>query len=180
MARTSKNTSTTVDNVNKSETNEVKPVEKQDVRVRELQPTDYVTVRSGFAGKLVYKSARTGERFVWPELGDEQDIELQELKNAKGSAKTYFINNWFLFDDPAVISYLGVEKMYENALTADGFEDLFQKKPDEIERIVGKLTPGQRTSLAFLARQKIQNHEVDSLKVINALEKTLNVQLIEH
>lgn len=150
------------------------------IRVKELKPTDYITVRNGFAGRLVYKSKRTGEKFVWSELGDEQDIELQELKNAKNSAKGFFINNWFLFDDPAVVAYLGVERMYQYTLNADDFMGLFDRKPEEIEAILSKLPDGQKASLAYYARTKIASHEVDSLRVINMLEKYLDVQLIEH
>lgn len=158
----------------------VKTKENVKVRVKELKPTDYVTVKNGFAGRLVYASKRTGERFIWPELGDEQDIELQELKNAKNSSKGFFINNWFLFDDPAVIAYLGLERYYQNTLNAEDFQGLFEKTPAEIEKIISKIPNGQKASLAFYARQKIANNEIDSLKVINLLEKYLNIQLIEH
>ena len=42
-----------------------------------------VTVRNGFQGRLVYKSKRTGERFVWDSFGAEQDMEMSELRNAR-------------------------------------------------------------------------------------------------
>ena len=47
---------------------------------KEVDPNQYVTVRNGFQGRLVYKSKRTGERFVWDSFGAEQDMELSELK----------------------------------------------------------------------------------------------------
>ena len=152
---------------------------KETIKVKELKPTDYITVRNGFAGMLVYISKRTGEKFIWNELGDEQDIELQELKNARNSSKGFFENNWFLFDDPAVIEYLGVERMYKNSLTANEFSGLFELPPERIEERLEKLPKGQRGSLAYYARQKIQNHEIDSLRVIRILEKYLGVQLVE-
>ena len=152
---------------------------KANVKVKELKPTDYITVRNGFAGKLIYVSKRTGEQFIWDAFGDEQDMELQELKNARNSAKGFFENNWFLFDDPAVISYLGVERMYANALSVNDFDGLFKKTPGEIEDALSRLPSGQKTSLAYYARQKIIDHEIDSLRVIELLEKYLNVQLIE-
>ena len=70
------------------------PAPKQSYKVRRDLPLNMiVTVRNGFNGRLVYKSPRTGERFVWDEFGDEQDLEFQELRNARNSQKAFFENN---------------------------------------------------------------------------------------
>lgn len=154
--------------------------EKTSYRAKKaLDPTMYVTVKNGFSGTLVYKSKRTGEKFKWQEFGDEQEMELQELKSARSTYKDYFINNWFLFDDPEVIEWLGMGQYYKKALNLKDFDKLFKKKPDEIRDIVSGLSAGQKKSIAFRAKQMIDNDEIDSIKVINALEETLGVELIE-
>ena len=154
--------------------------EKQSYRVKaDLDPNMYVTVKNGFNGTLVYKSRRTGEKFVWEAFGDEQEIELQELKNARNASKAFFINNWFLFDDPAIIDWLGVGQYYKNSLSADRFVALFEMPPEEIKTTVKKLSAGQKTSLIFRAKQMIANGEIDSIKTINALEEALGIELIE-
>ena len=145
----------------------------------QLTPDMYITVRNGFNGRLVYKSRKTNEMYIWEGFGAEQDMELQELKNAKNSNKAFFENNWFMIDDPEVIAYLGVERFYRNALTYEGFDDLFKMKPAEIEARIALLSKGQRDSVAYRARQLIAEKEIDSLKVIDALEKSLGVELIE-
>ena len=144
-----------------------------------LTPTTLVTVKNGFNGKLVYKSSRTNEKFVWDSFGAEQDIELQELKNAKSAHKAYYANNWFLFDNPEVLSYLGVEKLYASALSFDEFEDLFTKSPDEVQARISEIPEGQRHSLIYKAKQLISDGAIDSIKMINALEESLGVELIE-
>lgn len=156
------------------------PVEKETYIIKEYQPTTFVTVRNGFSGTLIYKSKRTGETFVWDDFGDEQDIELQELKNAKNSSKIFFENNWFLIDDPNILAYLGVDRFYKNALAFDNFDDLFEMSPDEIGERISQLSKGQKQSVEFRARQLIVDGTIDSRKVITALEKSLGVQLIEH
>lgn len=159
---------------------EDKPVAKTRYKVRKnLDPNSIITVKNGFQGRLVYISKRTQERFIWDEFGDEQDIELQELKNAKNSSKAFFENNWFLIDDPEVIDYLGVTRYYKYALNADSFDELFSKSPDEVREIVGKLSSGQKKTVAFRAKQKIADGEIDSIKVISALEDVLSVELID-
>ena len=146
---------------------------------RTLTSSTYITVRNGFNGRLIYKSRKTGERFVWDAFGDEQEMELQELKNAKNSNKGFFENNWFMISDPEVIEYLGVERFYRNALSFENFDSLFSLAPDEVTEKVKLLSSGQRTSVAYRAKQLIEEGVIDSIKVINALEKSLGVKLIE-
>lgn len=144
-----------------------------------LTPNTFVTVRNGFNGRLVYKSSRTNEKFVWEGFGAEQDIELQELKNAKSAHKTFFEKNWFLLDDPEVISYLGVEKFYSSALSFADFEDLFTKSPEEVKARIETIPDGQKQSLIYQAKRLISDGTIDSMKMVNALEESLGVELIE-
>lgn len=153
-----------------------KPIIAKDIDLNQLIP-----VRNGYQGRLVYKSPRTHEKFVWPDFGSEQMVELLELRNAKNTYKKYYMNNWFMFDDDYswVIDYLGLGQYYKHALTIDSFDDLFQKSAAEIEKIVAKLSAGQKSSLSYRARQLIADGEIDSNKAIAALERSLGVDLIE-
>lgn len=78
-----------------------------------------------------------------------------------------------------VIDYLGLGQYYKYALTIDSFDDLFQKSAAEIEKVVAKLSAGQKSSLSYRARQLIAEGEIDSNKAIAALERSLGVELIE-
>lgn len=149
-------------------------------RIRKsLDPNTIVTVKNGFQGCLVYKSRRTKESFVWEGFGDEQDMDLQELKNAKNSSKAFFVNNWFLIDDPEILDYLGVTQFYKYALNYNSFDDLFNKTPNEIKKIVSRLSNGQKKSVAYRAKELISEGVIDSIKVINVLEESLAIELIE-
>lgn len=154
-------------------------VTEQKAVPKEIDPHQYITVRNGFQGRLVYISKRTGEKFVWDSFGDEQDIELIELKNAKNSSKKFFTNNWFVFEDGWVLDYLGVRQFYRNALSIDNFDSVFSQTPAEIKKTIGKLSAGQKRSLAYRAKQLIADGEIDSNKAISALEEALGVELIE-
>lgn len=178
-----KNTETTeaVSEKETASTPEAKPVKSAvTYKVKELDPHDYVTVVNGFTGSLVYRSSRTGELFEWGAFGDEQEIELQELKAAKNSQKAFFENNWFLIGDPDVINYLGVERFYKDALTLENFDDVFGMEPAEAKKKINKLSAGQKKSVASRARQLIREGQIDSIKLINSLEECLGVELIEH
>ena len=146
---------------------------------KEVDPNQYVTVRNGFQGRLVYKSKRTGERFVWDSFGAEQDMELSELKNARNSNKKYFINNWFMFDEPWVVDYIGMSQYYKFAISIQDFDRLFEKPAAEIGKIISKLSDGQKKSVAYRAKQLIAEDGIDSNRTIAALEKHLGTELIE-
>lgn len=152
---------------------------KYNVKQRRLTPHTIVTVRNGFAGVLVYRSRHTGEKFKWDGYGSEQYMELQELRNAKGSSKAFFENGWFLIDDDDVIEYLGLQSVYKNALKYDDIDALFGLKPNEIESKIKAAPDGQKVSIAHRARQLISDGKIDSIRVITTLEKCLGVELIE-
>lgn len=154
--------------------------EKKNYHVKkDLDPNMYVVVKNGFNGTLVYKSKKTGERFVWQSFGDEQEMELSELKSARNSNKAFFVNNWFLFDDPEVIDWLGMSQYYKHALNSKSFDKLFEQTPSAIKSSVSELSDGQKKSVAFRAKQLITDGTIDSIKVITALEDSLSVELIE-
>lgn len=171
---TKKTTATTVqtDSVEKS----VTPIIPKDI-----DPNQIVLVRNGFQGKLVYVSPRTKEVYRWDGFGDEQEMELRELRNAKSSAKKFFINNWFMFDkeDAWVIDYLGLNQYYKNSLNLDEFDSLFTKSASEIKKVISKLSDGQKKSIAYRARHMVLANEIDSNKVIAALEEALGIELVE-
>lgn len=148
---------------------------------KDIDTSMLIPVYNGFQGRLVYKSSRTKEKFVWDEFGDMQEIELRELRSAKSSAKAFFANNWFMFDDEYtwVIEYLGIKAFYKNAISLDSFDDIFKKSPEEIGKIVSKLSAGQKKSVSYRARQLIVSEDLDSRKKIAALEKSLGETLIE-
>lgn len=152
---------------------------RESYKPKQFDLNQVVTVRNGFQGRLVYRSAKTGERFVWDGFGSEQDMEISELRSARNAHKRYFENNWFLFDDPEVVEYLGLRQFYKNALSVDNFDDIFRLSPDALKERLNKLSAGQKKSVAYRAKQLIAEDEIDSIKVINALEECLGVELIE-
>lgn len=155
------------------------PVENKPLVAKDIDVHQYVTVRNGFQGKLVYVSQKTGEHFVWDGFGTEQEMELLELRNAKNSAKKFFQNNWFMFDEDWIVDYLGLKHFYKHAVKIEDFDKIFEMSPAEIKNTVTALSDGQKKSVAYRAKLLIAEGEIDSNKAINALEEALGVELIE-
>lgn len=176
MPNTTKKATSAVDTEVIVAENANKPIVPKDVDQHQT-----VIVYNGFQGTLIYKSPRTGEIFRWDGFGDEQEMEIGELRNVKSAKKAFFINNWFMFgkDDEWVIEYLGLKQYYKNAVRLDEFDELFTKSAVEIEKVVSNLSKGQKKSIAYRARQLVIDGEIDSRKTTTALEKSLGIELIE-
>lgn len=164
---------------NKSKSGDVILAEQKPIITKEIDIHQYITVRNGFQGKLVYRSPKTGEQFVWDGFGTEQEMELLELRNAKNSAKKFFENNWFMFEEDWVIDYLGLRQYYKHAIKIEDFDKIFEMTPSEIKKTVNSLSKGQKKSVAYRAKVLIAEGEIDSNKAIAALEDALGVELIE-
>lgn len=148
---------------------------------KDVDMNQYITVRNGYPGQLVYTSKRTGEKFFWEHYGDEQDMQLMELRNARNTSKKFFDHNWFVFDEEYdwVIDFLGVRAFYNNIINLEGIDALFKKTPKQIEKELATLTNGQKRTVGYRAMEMIRDKEIDSLAVIDVLEKGLGVALIE-
>lgn len=166
-----------------TQTEITEPQTQQDKAYRvvktQIDPHTVVTVRNGFQGLLVYRSRKTGDKYEWQEFGAEQDMEFQELRQARNSDRAFFENNWFLIDDPEIIEALNVGMYYKNALNFKNFDSIFTASPSAIAQKLAKLSNGQKKSVAFRARQLISENKIDSLGVIDALEKGLSITLID-
>ena len=159
------------------------PVEEEKKKIvpKDIDLYQFIPVKNGTQGMLIFVNKRTGEEYRWGGFGDTQDIQLVDLRNAKSSSKAFFSENYFMFDDDYswVIDYLGVQEYYKNALKLDRFDDVFTKPAEEVEEIIGKLSRGQKTAVAYRARQLIMEGKIDSNRVIATLERTLGINLVE-
>ena len=160
--------------------NKKNAVEKTDApSFEDINPETYVMVRNGFNGKLVYKSSKTGEVFIWNEFGDEQEMQLRELRSAKNTSKKFFENNWFMFDEDWIVDYLGVGHFYKNSLKIEEFDDALRKSPAALKKLIASLPSGQKKSLAYRAVKLVRSGEIDSIKTIEALEDAFGFDLID-
>lgn len=181
MASRRKTTSDTTQVDNQIDNSVEKINEEKPIIPKDIDPNSVVTVTNGFHGHLVYISPRTHEKYEWSGFGDEQEMELRELRNAKSSAKYFFENNWFMFTNESawVVPYLGLSRYYKNAIKIEDFDKVFDKTPEEIKEIISAMSAGQKASLSLRARQLVMDGEIDSRRVIATLEEALGTELIE-
>lgn len=138
-----------------------------------------IPVRNASPGGLVYKDSHTGLMYKWGEPGDIEFMELGELRTARNTQPKFFEKNWWEIDEVRVLEWLNATKFYKNSLMTKDFDVLFGKSPEEIVSIVEKIPEAQKDNLILRVRAKIAAGEIDSLKVIRALQESLGVKLSE-
>lgn len=145
----------------------------------DIDTRETIVVRNGFHGVLVYESPRTHEVFKWSEFGDEQEMEIAELRTAKNNYKQFFMNNWFLFDDDYawIVDYLGVGAYYKHTLNVDRLIELFDLPEAELKREVAALTDNQKLSIAYIARELRDEKRLDSITKVEAIEAAIGMSL---
>lgn len=136
-----------------------------------------IPVRNAFPGGLTYRDGRTGLMYGWKEEGDVEFMELGELRTARSTQPKFFEKNWWEIDEVRVLEWLNATKFYKGSLMLKDFDVLFSKSPDEIIDIVAKIPEAQRENLILRVRAKVAAGEIDSLKVVRALEGVLGVKL---
>ncbi len=145
-----------------------------------IAPNEEVLVQNGFLGTLTYISKRNGTPLMFNQFGDSDYISFGELQTMRSTQPAFFSNNWILIDDDEILNALGVMKYYENSMKCvEDFYDFFNKPLKQFKAILGKLPSSQKSVLYAIAKEKIANGEIDSLKKIDALEEAFGVSFKE-
>ncbi|MBO5970240.1 MAG: hypothetical protein J6S14_17305 [Clostridia bacterium] len=141
---------------------------------------DLTDVRNMTPGRLIYKSARNAGYMVeWDSYGDEQSIEISELKNMLASQRVFFERNWIWIDDPELLEFLGAARYYKNMLSPDAVDALFELDAEPMLTKIRGLTKDMQNTIRVIAREKVKSGEIESYSVVQALEKYFNTRFDE-
>ena len=138
-----------------------------------------VMVKNTTGGELIYVSKRLlGYTEVWSEFGEEIPMEMSELYSMKNTDRRFFIENWIEVD-PIVLRDLNMEQFYKNFLPVDEIQKLSNKSIDEIISAINYMKPSAKNAFVLEAIKYVENGELSDIRVITAIEKTLNCELYE-
>lgn len=163
-------------------------VEKKKASVRNLPLYTPVWVTSNCYGELIYVS-KTGNQIVWSNFRSKHPVSLDELLVMRNTQRTFFEKNWIMisgFADPEfenefsveeILEFLQIKQYYSSVLCPEDIEDVFKLSADEIEKRVPNMSSGVKNAILIRANDLIQSGELDSLRVITALEKSLGNEL---
>ena len=82
----------------------------------QLNPNTMVSIQSGVKGGLTYKSTRTGQIWRFLEFGDQEEMELSELRTMLSSNRSFLEKGWIKVLDDDVVEYLNLERFKRRRL----------------------------------------------------------------
>jgi hypothetical protein len=149
-----------------------KPVVKKERDLNEMIRVVNIT-----NSKLVYISKTSpGYRIDWDEYLDENWMEYKELINMRNSQRRFFEEPWIICDWD-VLEDLRVDKYYKNIIDLENLDDVFKKSPDELAKILDVVPNGIKKLIADRAYELRREKKLDSLSIIETIEKKLNIDL---
>lgn len=147
-----------------------------------------VKVRSGFYGKLYFVNPRSGETFVWNQVGDVQFLTIGDLKAMKAQCPGYFKNQWIMIlgcanegecdATPAEIcKHLAIDHYYKNYIDPVDYAKVCEWPMAEVTERISLLNDGAKQNLIVALKEFIQDGRLDSIKKIKEFEKALGCVL---
>lgn len=127
--------------------------------------------------KLIYISKSVpGYRIDWDGYLDENWIEYKELINMRNSQRSFFQEPWVMCDWE-VLKDLKVDNYYKNIIDLENLDLLFQKSPEQLEETLKVIPDGIKKLVIDRAFELRREKKLDSLSIIEVIEKKLKVDL---
>ena len=164
----------------KSKTKEKKVVEKI-TKTSNVRPqrdmNELIKVVCITNAPLVYESrSQLGYRVYWDGYLSEAWMEYKELINMRNTYRAFFERPWIICDWD-VLEDLRVDQYYKNIIDLENLDDVFKKTPKELEKTLKEIPDGIKALIVDRAFELRREKKLDSLSVIETIEKTLNVDL---
>lgn len=161
-----------VENVEEIETPKVvKPK-----RIREIEPSELVEVRSITRGGLTYVSKKTGLKVTWGEYGDVEYLEFAELLTMRSHSRNFLEKPLVVIGDVDVAAKLNLTRLYEGLLTAEEVEGFLAMPLEDIEEQLDNLPDGSISLIKDTARETV-GKTFNDIRKIKLLEEKLNIGL---
>lgn len=159
-----------------------KPPVQAKKKITPVDRNELVETRSCVYGELNYVSYSTGNRITWHTFGDTNWITVSDLMEIRNSQRAFFEKPWIVLvgdNARAVMEYLQIEKYYKTISAIESFDEIFTYSPDDIPGIVAKLSDSTKEAVARRAYALMKSGDLDSKKMITALEDSLGYDLTE-
>jgi len=118
------------------------PVIKERPKKKEIDMDSLVEVYNGTNGILVVEDKKTGETWTFTRYGDTDFISVGQLRSIKNSHSKILTSPWLMINDPEVVDFLGLTKLYENVIHPESLSGIFELNDLEFVEKIRKLPVG--------------------------------------
>lgn len=160
---------------------EVKEVEETTQEKEVLEPLtdgDEIEVVA-LIPNVTYLDSEMNDMYRWENVGDTEVMEFGVIKKMWRNHKSYFNKLWLKPLDERVMKKFGLNKLYEKydyLLDADNYS---YKNITEITKAIDSLNNALKYTISTKILDFVTEGVISDIKVIKALERKLNMDLVE-
>src|SRR5690606_947191 len=131
-------------------------------------------------GTVIYRSDISRRLWKFTSFGQMENLPYGELVAIQNRYPSYFTDGLLIVLDKAVQSEFGLSNMYENILTPDNIDTIFERPIDDLEIFVKNLPPGMKHTFVNKTQELYAENKLDSVKVIQLIEKQFGFSLTDN
>jgi len=139
-----------------------------------LKDTDKVYVMSGMTDALVYNCPRSGKKYEFFKFGEQDVMEYGDLKVMRNRFPVYLTEGYLIVLDKQIQDEFKLTEMYENILTPENVETLFDMPVADLEKFVDALPKAQKLSFVNKAQELFEKNELNNYQAIKFVEEKFN------
>lgn len=176
-ASTTKKTTST-----RAKAKEVKEEVTQAKAEVEFKNSDAIETKSVFAGSVTLVGRRTGNIYVWENLGDYQDVEYQDLlAEIRNRYSKYIYEPLILIENEDLIAkFPKIEELYSDMMDAEELTDaIIEEDVDTLHDILVGLPTGLKESVKNIVSTLIQEGELYDVRKIRLVDDLFGTALLE-
>lgn len=147
--------------------------------VKKYVSGDRVPCKSITAGKLVYYSTKTHERYEWSNYGDITDVLYEDLLSMKSAKSQFIYKPLFVIADEDLLadpSWSKIQEFYDQVEIVDDAEDYLNQTPERLKQLLLQAPDGVKNTIKITASQMINKGELDSIRKIKVLDEVLGTE----
>lgn len=159
----------------------VEPVVETKVEVKKFENTDLIPCICMFPGSVGMTGRRTGNVYIWEDMGAVEYVEYQDLKSeVLNKRSTYIYEPLIIVDDEDFLAQnQALADIYETFYTPDEIIDkIINSKPEAMKKFILALPSGLKQSVKNIAATLIKDGDLDSVRKINAIDDIFGTELI--
>lgn len=157
-----------------------KPKRKPKVSLKDIR-NEEVTVQRviGGMGSVHFVDTKTGDEYVWAEIGDTEIVTVDVLKRMAGKNSMYLKTPWLkIIDSDDAIEALGLKSLYRELELTDDIDSLLKMSEGEINSLVNKLSQDYKETMSINIQSKILSGELTNVYTIRKLERLLGKEFM--
>lgn len=161
-----------------NENTQEKVVTNKKVALEPLADSDEIEVEA-LLPNVTYLDSEMNDMYRWDNVGDVEIMEFGVIKKMWRNHKSYFNKLWLKPKDERVMEKFGLNKLYEKyeyLLDADNYS---HKNVANIIEAIDSLNNALKYTISTKILDFVKEGTISDIKVIKALERKLNMDLIE-